>query len=498
MNTTQLQGSLTNGRIVSGVAADGVTQLVIRIDTNTPGEQFTVTLQNDQSTTSTSSMEDGGLDFPGNTSFSLSQLTVSAGSADSNGVAHAFAVYRAPIDFARPTSGGYKSTFCKGATMTDDLLECRKVYIQVQDSTNHNISTNVSITILRPPVILVHGLWSDPSVWDNFWPLVNGSNNNSDLRFYVGKANYSAKLSIFTSDPLYPSSAWFAPKENSLGYKHNAPIVLGNIADSIREFKKGKNPMNAQVGAVQADIVTHSLGGVIARTLPLQSSFLAAPTYGQGPIHKLITLATPHLGSPLAAKLLDVINNSCTRIWLAKLIPMYSFNTVTYSSGGSDNGAMMEIVGNGIAVDNSLSSALRAISQPGPHLLPAALVGDYYSNWPSLDCTGILCTPARLKTACPTDPLAQSFSSAGWPANFGSTNNANDGIVGVTSQLNGASTSNLLFGGLAHGPSIVGNYRLAFTGPSILDAAPANPVANQVITLLNTPVYQSPFAPINP
>jgi hypothetical protein len=40
MNGSQLQNSLTKGRVVSGVATDGVAQLVVRIDTNSPGEQL--------------------------------------------------------------------------------------------------------------------------------------------------------------------------------------------------------------------------------------------------------------------------------------------------------------------------------------------------------------------------------------------------------------------------------------------------------------------------
>ncbi len=146
-----------------------------------------------------------------------------------------------------------------------------------------------------------------------------------------------------------------------------------------------------------------------------------------------------------------------------------------------------------------LSSALTAIAQPGPHPLPAALVAGYYTNWSSLDTGSYFVN--RLKAACRTDPLAQSFTSNGWPTNFGSTNNSNDGIVAVTSQLNGPSSSPLLFPNLAlaHSPGLVSD--LSFTGPSVLDSGngtPVNPIANQVITLLNTPVNQAPFVAINP
>jgi hypothetical protein len=48
-------------------------------------------------------------------------------------------------------------------------------------------------------------------------------------------------------------------------------------------------------------------------------------------------------------------------------------------------------------------------------------------------------------------------------------------------------------------PGTVGaTFGLGFVGPSMLDAGPANPVANQVITLLNAPVNQSPYVLMDP
>jgi len=175
MNGSQLQNSLTKGRVVSGVATDGVAQLVVRIDTNSPGEQFTVTLLNDQTPQHQQSSlpnEDGALDFPGSTTLAQSQLTVSAGNVSSDGLAHGFAVYRAPIDFARPTGAGFKTGFCAGfppsfnTANTDDNLQCRSVYIRVQDP------TNLARTITVPVIILRDRLWSHSGNW------------RSDLQWY--------------------------------------------------------------------------------------------------------------------------------------------------------------------------------------------------------------------------------------------------------------------------------------------------------------------------
>lgn len=65
--SAQLQGLLGAGVAVRGIAADGAAQIVVRIDTNTQGHQFTVTLVDDQgnSGASTIASEDGALGFPG-------------------------------------------------------------------------------------------------------------------------------------------------------------------------------------------------------------------------------------------------------------------------------------------------------------------------------------------------------------------------------------------------------------------------------------------------
>src|SRR5215471_2863021 len=59
--TTNVNALATRGRAVSGTAADGVTELVLRIPATAAGEQFTLTVINDQGQRSQSAAEDGGL-----------------------------------------------------------------------------------------------------------------------------------------------------------------------------------------------------------------------------------------------------------------------------------------------------------------------------------------------------------------------------------------------------------------------------------------------------
>ena len=75
-------------------------------------------------------------------------------------------------------------------------------------------------------------------------------------------------------------------------------------------------------------------------------------------------------------------------------------------------------------------------------------------------------------------------------------NQPNDVLVSQNSQLNGLDASlGFVFPGLLHSPAMVD---LGFSGTSVLDPAPTNPVPDQVVYLLNRPVSQGSFNFVNP
>src|SRR5260370_22957958 len=106
--------------------------------------------------------EDVALRNPGDTSFSQGQITVTA-VASGNGPngpnpPFAFAIYRAPVDFARPiTSTTYTTRAYAGLNKTDDQLASRSVSLQIQGPSG--TPTSLPIIIFRPPVIPIHVLW---------------------------------------------------------------------------------------------------------------------------------------------------------------------------------------------------------------------------------------------------------------------------------------------------------------------------------------------------
>jgi hypothetical protein len=89
-----------------------------------------------------------------------------------------------------------------------------------------------------------------------------------------------------------------------------------------------------------------------------------------------------------------------------------------------------------------------------------------------------------------------NLTPTGWTTVFGE---ANDAIVGLSSQLNNLSadpgqlfTNDGSGRGFVHSP---GTERLGFLGPSVLDPSA---VPNQVINLLNTPISSQLFHLLNP
>ena len=84
---------------------------------------------------------------------------------------------------------------------------------------------------------------------------------------------------------------------------YNAEHLLVKMEQAVEDFKAGANVERMSVAAIQFDVVAHSMGGDIVRTMPLIKSYLRRKSFGQGIVHKLITIDTPHLGSPVATRL---------------------------------------------------------------------------------------------------------------------------------------------------------------------------------------------------
>ncbi len=210
-----------------------------------------------------------------------------------------FAAYHAPLDFAADPSN------------VEAGLPDRQVFIKVKltTSTGETVESTQPLKIVRPPVVLVHGLWGSRESWKKFAPLFSFSEESGqkvvDSRFAVESIDYSGT--------------------NTFSIAINAPFIGSRLRNLIKDFKLDK-----EVAAVQADVVTHSMGGLLTRMVSLfADGFIRNDNFLLGDMHKLINIATPHFGSELARLLR---NDSCVNFYFS------------LSGNRTDQGAVEDLV----------------------------------------------------------------------------------------------------------------------------------------------------------
>jgi pimeloyl-ACP methyl ester carboxylesterase len=437
--TTDADSLAASNDIVKGVGADGATQVVLRIPASQPGQRVMTAVLDDLGRPSDSIDDNGGLAPLGSSGSFASGLAVTAVATSQGPMA--FAVYRAPTDFSRGAG--------------DAGLSERHVTLQV--TPNGGSASSTDVLVLRSPVVLIHGLWDAATTWDTFTPLVG------DSRFYVRRVDYSDTVSgITASVPSYSAPDLAKVRANALGFGYNAHSVLNQLQGFLVDFRHDNN-----VAAVQADVVAHSMGGDIARTMALAGDFQSDDTFGRGPIHKLVTIGTPHLGTPLATEIVKSAN-SCVRGVLGQ---RFSLSSVSLSSS-TVAGAVGDLSGDGHGGHLSAALASLSVNQPFRTAYIAGVMSQ--ANLSGLDC-GFFCHANEIRHYCSHDPLAMDLTSQLWRNVFGQDS---DAIVPLASELRGG--PGITITGVIHSGGLTD---LSFNGPSELDEAGGIPA--EVVVLLN-------------
>ncbi len=288
---------LKNERI--GVAADGESQLLLILKTRAKGIfEIKKELKNS---------EEGRLQF------------FREGKTCDTGQGHvAYALYTAPPDFGKGSAQQSPSELIGAA-------EVRSVDLEIifrPESGRGTIKKEQEIKIVRPPVVLVHGLFDEPvNAWmtganspvgpslnytlqatgfETFlvdYQLTNGtgggySSSFDDNRYVV----WNDGMRLLSLNGGAGSNSTNTTLVNSVS---GETAKRGGIRQALSYYRD-----NLRVAATQADVIGHSMGGILARVNAsygginaYNKDYKRADNFWAGDINRLITIDTPHFGS---------------------------------------------------------------------------------------------------------------------------------------------------------------------------------------------------------
>jgi hypothetical protein len=150
----------------------------------------------------------------------------------------------------------------------------------------------VSMSLVPPPVVLVHGIWGDKRSLENVqsYLLATSPWKTSGL---VEAICYSKYLAFdATTDPITSSDPCEQTSEDAL------QTEIKSLMAPLTGTLDSKHIVGGRV-----DLVAHSMGGLAARNYSASSEYGSLRNRNQGAFHEIVTLDTPEEGSALATYL---------------------------------------------------------------------------------------------------------------------------------------------------------------------------------------------------
>ncbi len=253
-----------SSRVVKGAVADGVSKVLVKIQNLPAGV-------NADSVQITVGEGNGSL---------LNDKTVI------NGVFRQ--TYLAPINYARD---GHPED------RTDGSRDVEMVIL-----INSQTTANPALALLKPPIVLLHGLWATSYTWDTL--RLKLMNEHKYQRRYI----------------LAPS------------YKNSAPLSENRAVIRDAALVLLKNLMSDGYVAKKADVVAHSMGGLVAKLYGNESY-----------IRSVTTVGTPHFGSQLADVLCGLVACQSPEGEMNKL-QKWATGLLEKSGRPSRNGAIRDLM----------------------------------------------------------------------------------------------------------------------------------------------------------
>lgn len=283
----------------SAIATDGVSKILLRMTTGAPGRMYIPDAAAQ------------GVTFPwGDSTFYI------------DGKNYFFALFTAPGAFDE-----LADLFSYGTDAIDAYNYILPYEFTIGDEVRSN---HLSITHVRPPVVLVHGTYSNPEqAWKT--PVTNG------VSFYDRLISEGFKP--FTVN-YQPSNGTVTGADIS-SFQHNAKILWGDVyPENTGGIKDALTYYRTTLGVAvtQADVIGHSLGGILPRVYAsahYNPEYKRPLNFNQGDINRLITLGSTHFGSHLGELQLFLDGLSPFDIGALDWLALQGVNLITQWVGGA-------------------------------------------------------------------------------------------------------------------------------------------------------------------
>ncbi|MBL8006793.1 MAG: SBBP repeat-containing protein [Ignavibacteria bacterium] len=257
-----------------GVCADGVSRIFIKVSHHLSSPDIlsaTVKLSDELSSTDTRTLGKVKKATGNNLTYSSEADNANSVQATGNNPDECWFWYVSPDDFVRNSSDESKS---------DRVV---KVTVNINYAGGFSETGTVNLSVARTPIMLVHGIGSDERIWENL----------TDYLQIKNKYRFGSRLNLQTNKSFEFNAAVLL--------KGNTEYCFTSVADNKNSFDHALNTAwISGYAANQVSYVCHSMGGDIARACFEFQAYKCELNYGKGYINRLITIDTPHNGSPLA------------------------------------------------------------------------------------------------------------------------------------------------------------------------------------------------------
>ncbi len=280
-------GSTLLGHPMVGVATDGVAQLLLRARTNRPGT-LTFSLDGTKGTTGHRT-KDGFLISRDGADVGSTHTVAVEPIGDGNGDYYAFARYRAPATFPRSNKGADLSA-------AERQLQLKATFEPSDGGRRRTIKQ--PLLLARPPVILIHGVNSDSATWETF---------QDNLRDRIPGLFINAEFGDYRSS-------------NKASFSVNQAVPLAATIRAANAYR------DRYLAVAQVDVFGHSMGGILSRIAASDARYRRDSNYHQGDFNRLITVDSPHHGSPWA----DLVWPALASAWGGTILSLFGVPSGSY------------------------------------------------------------------------------------------------------------------------------------------------------------------------